>query len=63
MSPEQSDFVALRDAVLDTHLKVSRAVSRISSQKALRSTTREVLYEQYRTERLLENQKTRGACV
>jgi len=27
MSPDQSDFAALRDAILDTHLKVSCAIT------------------------------------
>ncbi|WVQ78629.1 hypothetical protein IAT38_000716 [Cryptococcus sp. DSM 104549] len=42
LDPAHSDFVALRDAVLGEYSKV------------LRTTTREVMYESYRTEKLLK---------
>ena len=48
-----SDFAALQHAILGSHLQVRRGqVS--SSCQTLRSTTREVLYERFRTEKLLE---------
>jgi septin family protein len=45
LDPEHTDFQLLREAILDTHTKV------------LRTSTREVFYERYRTERLLAKQK------
>ncbi|ORX33805.1 Septin-domain-containing protein [Kockovaella imperatae] len=44
---DQCDFLALREAVLGTHTKL------------LRSLTREVLYEKYRTEKLLARQSAK----
>ena len=50
MNPEQSDFLLLRDAVLGTQTKI------------LRRTTREVLYERFRTEKLLAKQTRMGSA-
>jgi len=47
LDPKHCDFAALRTAVLSTHLKV------------LKIRTREVLYEKYRTEKLLAWRATR----
>jgi len=47
LNPEHCDFAALRTAVLSTHLKV------------LKTRTKEVLYEKYRTEKLLARRATR----
>jgi len=47
LDPNHCDFAALRTAVLSTHLKV------------LKTRTREVLYEKYRTEKLLTWRATR----
>ncbi|KXN88072.1 Septin-9 [Leucoagaricus sp. SymC.cos] len=47
LDPEHCDFAALRTAILSTHLKV------------LKVHTREVLYEKYRTEKLLARRATR----
>ena len=47
MNPRHCDFVALRGAVLGSHLK------------ALKNQTKEVLYEKYRTEKLLARRATR----
>ncbi|KAK7048403.1 Septin family protein [Favolaschia claudopus] len=46
LDPNHCDFAALRTAVLSTHLKV------------LKSHTKEVLYEKYRTEKLLARRAT-----
>jgi len=48
LDPNHCDFAALRTAVLSTHLKV------------LKTRTREVLYEKYRTEKLLAWRATRS---
>ncbi|KAF9241119.1 Septin-domain-containing protein [Melanogaster broomeanus] len=48
LSPEHCDFAALRTAILLTHMKV------------LKVHTREVLYEKYRTEKLLAKRATRS---
>jgi hypothetical protein len=48
LDPNHCDFVALRTAVLSTHFR------------SLKVNTREVLYEKYRTERLLARRATRG---
>ncbi|EGO23791.1 hypothetical protein SERLADRAFT_416136 [Serpula lacrymans var. lacrymans S7.9] len=48
LNPEHCDFAALRTAVLLTHLKI------------LKIHTREVLYEKYRTEKLLARRATRN---
>ncbi|KIK99863.1 hypothetical protein PAXRUDRAFT_822315 [Paxillus rubicundulus Ve08.2h10] len=48
LNPEHCDFAALRTAVLLTHMKV------------LKVHTREVLYEKYRTEKLLAKRATRS---
>ncbi|KAF8558242.1 Septin-domain-containing protein [Imleria badia] len=47
LNPEHCDFAALRTAILLTHMKV------------LKVHTREVLYEKYRTEKLLAKRATR----
>ncbi|KAI9456159.1 septin family protein [Russula earlei] len=47
LDPTHCDFAALRTAVLSTHMKV------------LKTHTREVLYEQFRTEKLLARRATR----
>ncbi|KAF8442837.1 Septin-domain-containing protein [Boletus edulis BED1] len=47
LNPEHCDFAALRTAILLTHMKV------------LKAHTREVLYEKYRTEKLLAKRATR----
>ncbi|KAK7056840.1 hypothetical protein VNI00_002557 [Paramarasmius palmivorus] len=47
LDPDHCDFAALRTAVLSTHLKV------------LKTHTKEVLYERYRTEKLLARRATR----
>ncbi|KAH7885218.1 Septin-domain-containing protein [Phlebopus sp. FC_14] len=48
LNPEHCDFAALRTAILLTHMKV------------LKVYTREVLYEKYRTEKLLAKRATRS---
>lgn len=48
LNPEHCDFAALRTTVLSTHLKV------------LKLNTKEVLYEKYRTEKLLARRATRN---
>ncbi|CDO71410.1 hypothetical protein BN946_scf184909.g4 [Trametes cinnabarina] len=48
LSPEHCDFAALRTAVLSTHMKL------------LKIRTKEVLYEKYRTEKLLARRATRN---
>ncbi|KAI0335947.1 hypothetical protein GY45DRAFT_1316728 [Cubamyces sp. BRFM 1775] len=48
LSPEHCDFAALRTAVLSTHMKM------------LKIRTKEVLYEKYRTEKLLARRATRN---
>ncbi|KAG8832187.1 hypothetical protein FRC17_001781 [Serendipita sp. 399] len=48
LDPAHSDFVALRTAVFSTHFK------------ALKINTREVLYEKYRTDKLLARRATRN---
>ncbi|KAK7681538.1 hypothetical protein QCA50_015270 [Cerrena zonata] len=48
LSPEHCDFAALRTAVLSTHMKM------------LKIRTREVLYEKYRTEKLLARRATQN---
>ncbi|KAL5519795.1 hypothetical protein ACEPAG_1455 [Sanghuangporus baumii] len=48
LEPEHCDFAALRTAILTTHFKV------------LKMTTKEVLYEKYRTEKLLARRATRN---
>ncbi|TFK52435.1 septin family protein [Heliocybe sulcata] len=48
LNPDHCDFAALRTAVLSTHMKV------------LKVQTREVLYEKYRTEKLLARRATRN---
>ncbi|EIW59457.1 uncharacterized protein TRAVEDRAFT_46763 [Trametes versicolor FP-101664 SS1] len=48
LSPEHCDFAALRTAVLSTHMKM------------LKIRTKEVLYERYRTEKLLARRATRN---
>ncbi|KAH7099582.1 Septin-domain-containing protein [Auriculariales sp. MPI-PUGE-AT-0066] len=48
LDPAHCDFAALRTAVLNTHLK------------QLKATTRDVLYEQFRTEKLLARRATRN---
>jgi len=47
LDPTHCDFAALRTAVLSTHMKV------------LKTHTREVLYEKFRTEKLLARRATR----
>jgi len=47
LDPNHCDFAALRTAVLSTHLKL------------LKIHTKEVLYENYRTEKLLARRATR----
>lgn len=48
LDPQHCDFAALRTAILSTHLKV------------LKIHTKEVLYEKYRTEKLLVREATRN---
>lgn len=48
LNPDHCDFAALRTAVLSTHIKI------------LKVHTREVLYEKYRTEKLLARRATRN---
>ncbi|KAI0354919.1 hypothetical protein OH77DRAFT_1590291 [Trametes cingulata] len=48
LNPEHCDFAALRTAVLSTHMKM------------LKIRTKEVLYEKYRTEKLLARRATRN---
>ncbi|KIP06208.1 hypothetical protein PHLGIDRAFT_24698 [Phlebiopsis gigantea 11061_1 CR5-6] len=48
LSPEHCDFAALRTAVLSTHMKM------------LKIRTKEVLYERYRTEKLLSRRATKS---
>jgi len=48
LDPLHCDFAALRNAILSTHLKV------------LKTNTKEVLYEKYRTEKLLARRATRN---
>lgn len=48
LDPDHCDFAALRTAILSTHFKV------------LKTTTKEVLYEKYRTEKLLARRATRN---
>ncbi|KAJ3553497.1 hypothetical protein NM688_g3584 [Phlebia brevispora] len=48
LAPEHCDFATLRTAVLSTHMKM------------LKIRTREVLYERYRTEKLLARRATRN---
>ncbi|KAI0770254.1 Septin-domain-containing protein [Fomes fomentarius] len=48
LSPEHCDFAALRTAVMSTHIKL------------LKIRTKEVLYERYRTEKLLARRATRN---
>ncbi|KAI0768986.1 Septin-domain-containing protein [Trametes elegans] len=48
LAPEHCDFAALRTAVLSTHMKM------------LKIRTKEVLYEKYRTEKLLARRATRN---
>jgi len=48
LDPNHCDFAALRTAVLSTHLKI------------LKTHTKEVLYEKYRTEKLLARRATRN---
>ncbi|KAI0670849.1 Septin-domain-containing protein [Trametes maxima] len=48
LSPEHCDFAALRTAVLSTHMKM------------LKIRTKEVLYEKYRTEKLLARRATQN---
>lgn len=48
LDPQHCDFAALRTAVLSTHLK------------ALKASTKDVLYEQFRTEKLLARRATRN---
>lgn len=48
LDPNHCDFAALRTAVLSTHIKV------------LKTHTKEVLYEKYRTEKLLARRATRN---
>ncbi|EJD50842.1 hypothetical protein AURDEDRAFT_111987 [Auricularia subglabra TFB-10046 SS5] len=48
LDPHHCDFAALRTAVLSTHLK------------ALKASTKDVLYEQFRTEKLLARRATRN---
>jgi hypothetical protein len=47
LDPDHCDFAALRTAVLSTHLKL------------LKTHTKEILYEKYRTEKLLARRATR----
>ncbi|KAI0755019.1 hypothetical protein C8Q80DRAFT_1216785 [Daedaleopsis nitida] len=48
LNPEHCDFAALRTAILSTHIKL------------LKIRTKEVLYERYRTEKLLARRATRN---
>ncbi|KAI8994125.1 Septin-domain-containing protein [Trametes punicea] len=48
LSPEHCDFAAMRTAILSTHMKM------------LKIRTKEVLYERYRTEKLLARRATRN---
>lgn len=67
LDPNHCDFAALRTAVLSTHLKVRRMSNydantgsrqHIDSLKVLKTHTREVLYEKFRTEKLLARRAT-----
>lgn len=64
LNPEHCDFAALRTAVLSTHLKVCpwfpcAWYALIDDQQVLKTHTKEVLYEKYRTEKLLARRATR----
>jgi hypothetical protein len=48
LNPAHCDFVAMRNAVLSTHFR------------ALKTSTREVLYEKYRTDKLMARRATRN---
>ena len=65
LDPIHCDYAALRTAVLSTHMKVCRRiyVTRVytkSVHQVLKLNTKEVLYEKYRTEKLLARRATRN---
>ena len=67
LSPEHCDFAALRTTVLSTHMKVRgrtmrcyRASSDTMFGQMLKIRTKEVLYERYRTEKLLARRATKN---
>lgn len=67
LDPNHCDFAALRTAVLSTHLKVCISCiayageeNLISQLQLLKNHTKEVLYEKYRTEKLLARRATRN---
>ncbi len=68
LDPLHCDFAALRNAILSTHLKVRFLESRWEAyqmpfnccMKVLKTNTKEVLYEKYRTEKLLARRATRN---
>jgi len=57
MDPAQSDFAALRNAVIGEFASVSLLTSieihEVANEQALKVQTKERLYETYRTERLM----------
>ena len=68
LNPEHCDFAALRTAVMSTHIKVrgrSKCAMRRTGRadmprQLLKIRTKEVLYERYRTEKLLARRATRN---
>lgn len=66
LNPDHCDFAALRTAILLTHLKVNKfpavfyTLSTCFFFQVLKVHTREVLYEKYRTEKLLARRATRN---
>jgi hypothetical protein len=67
LDPKHCDFAALRTAVLSTHLKVCffcivvflLILKDLVYEQVLKTHTKEVLYEKYRTEKLLARRATR----
>ena len=65
LDPIHCDFAALRTAVLSTHMKVTTSLSTDVTfmltfyDQVLKTHTREVLYEKFRTEKLLARRATR----
>jgi hypothetical protein len=66
LDPTHCDFAALRTAVLSTHMKVTTFLSAgvhirglMYYGQVLKTHTREILYEKYRTEKLLARRATR----
>lgn len=68
LNPDHCDFAALRTAILLTHLKViifsdvfcNAGLMAIDRFQVLKVHTREVLYEKYRTDKLLARRATRN---